>query len=149
MYAAVVPRFVSSLPQAAHDLRGRKPSRDFTYVENGSRRTCPPPVPAGVLRRLIRACGGSTSVTDVFRLRESVGEALRVERATSRPGRGDAGLPRLDRPGASIPGVRSDRRGRESERSRNGNVPAPSPTMTARAPHSQLSHRSCPGFYLT
>lgn len=116
MYAAVVPRFVSSLLSLERPtiFGDGNQSRDFTYVENV--------VQANLLALECRpeacgkaynvACGGSTSVTEVFRLlRESVGgEALKVEPLHEPPRRGDVrdSLASIDLARASlgyVPGV--------------------------------------------
>jgi nucleoside-diphosphate-sugar epimerase len=141
MYAAVVPRFVSSLLALKQPtiFGDGNQSRDFTYVENV--------VLANLLALQCRpescgkaynvACGGSTSVTDVFRLlRESVGgEALRVDPLHEPPRRGDVrdSLASIDLARASlgyVPGIDVGEGIRETVewyRSRSA-----APTMTAR-----------------
>jgi len=94
-YAAVVPRFASSL------LAGKSPriygdglqTRDFTYVENVVRANllaleCPPEA-CGKAYNI--ACGGSTSINDLFHImRERVGgEAMKVMPTYDPPQAGD------------------------------------------------------------
>ena len=116
MYAAVVPRFVTSL------LRQERPtifgdggqSRDFTFVDNVVRANllaleCRPEACG---RAYNVACGASTSVSEVFRmLRDSIGgEAMKVAPVHEPPRRGDVrdSLASIDLARASlgyVPGI--------------------------------------------
>ena len=84
MYAAVIPRFVSSLLllQPPTIYGDGEQSRDFTFVENVVSANllaleCPPDACG---RAYNVACGGSTSVAEIFRLLRDAtgGEAVKV-----------------------------------------------------------------------